>query len=204
MRIHSGSRSQTEFFWVGLGSFVFCRAGSQLRLLHFTGKKQLPGALEQPDSHYTKEFSHFPLPLNLSIPRMAALRCGELSKALETPVSCPQVPAHVGTWMGDAQRQLGLMQPHSTPNSEKHCQCHFPNHSLASTDPQHCKESHSGIITAQITKNSYKLSNSALGKRHLGLCLPCTTCCARQLTHSPTAAVIMGRSAPTHCLTMLP
>ena len=105
------------------------------------------------------------------------------------------------TVWGDAQRQPGLVQPHSTPNSEKCCQCHL---SPTITDPQHCQGSHSGIVTAQTTKTKCKFNNSALGRRHLGLCLPHTTCHAHQLTHSSTAAVITGRSAPTRCLIMLP
>lgn len=56
---------------------MFCGARSQLWLLHFTGKKQLPGAPEPlgsqlmqrlRETHYTKEVSHFPLLLNQSIP----------------------------------------------------------------------------------------------------------------------------------------
>lgn len=73
-----------------------------------------------------------------------------------------------------------------------------------STDPQHCEGSHSGIVTAQTAKNRCKLNNSALGRRHLGLCPPCTMCHACQLTHSSTATVAMGRPAPTRCLIMLP
>lgn len=146
---------------------MFRRAGSQVWLLHLTGKKT---SSQEPWSHQApatpRSFPTFPLLLNQSIPRTAG-------GAQQSPRDTRVVPTgantsgHRGRDDGDAQRQPGLTQLRSTPTSEKRCQCHLSPHRHRPTAPR-------GVSLGNPYSSKHrfrcKFNNSALGRRHPGLC----------------------------------